>query len=116
MQSGKHPCISRTGPFDRSRHDTVLDLTDLIRGRVEPAEFFAEDYITEGMSTLLTDGFRRLEGKSTRRVSKLTQAMGGRKPHNRRMRIVVSRSGAPDHDPYLIAALDIGLGSQRRGE
>ena len=116
MQSGTHACIPQAGPFDRSRHDTVLDLMDLVHGRVESAEFFAEDYITEGMSTLRTEGFRRLEGKSTRRVSKLTQAMGGRKPHNRLMRITGSRSWASDHDPYLIAALDIGLGSQRRGE
>ena len=26
--------------------------------------FFAENYVTEGMRTLLTEGFRRLEGKS----------------------------------------------------
>ena len=34
------------------------------------------------MRTLLTEGFRRLEGKSTQGVFKLTQAMGGRKTHN----------------------------------
>ena len=44
--------------------------------------FFAENYITEGMKTLLTEGFRRLEGKSAQGVFKLTQAMGGGKTHN----------------------------------
>ena len=34
------------------------------------------------MRTLLTEGFRRLEGKSTQGVFKLTQAMGGGKTHN----------------------------------
>ena len=34
------------------------------------------------MKTLLTEGFRRLEGKSTQGVFKLTQAMGGGKTHN----------------------------------
>ena len=32
--------------------------------------------------TLITEGFRRLEGKSTQRVSALTQAMGGGKTHH----------------------------------
>ena len=34
------------------------------------------------MKTLLTEGFRRLEGKSDQGVFKLTQAMGGGKTHN----------------------------------
>ena len=34
------------------------------------------------METLLTEGFRRLEGKSTQGVFRLTQAMGGGKTHN----------------------------------
>ena len=34
------------------------------------------------MRTLLTEGFRRLEGKSAQGVFKLTQAMGGGKTHN----------------------------------
>ena len=60
----------------------MLDLTDLVDGRIAPAGFFAENYTTEGMRTLLTEGFRRLEGKSTQGVFKLTQAMGGGKTHN----------------------------------
>ena len=82
----------------------------MVHGRVELAEFFAEDYITEGMSTFLNEGLRRLQGKSTQGVFKLTHAMGGGETYNRLIRIVASRSWASDHDPYLIAALDIGLG------
>ena len=82
MQTLKQACTARAGTFDPTRRDTVLDLTDLIDGRIDPAEFFAENYTTEGMRTLLTEGFRRLEGKSTQGVFKLTQAMGGGKTHN----------------------------------
>ena len=59
----KQACTPRPGTFDPTRRDTVLDLTDLIDGRIDAAEFFAENYTTEGMRTLLTEGFRRLEGE-----------------------------------------------------
>ena len=82
MKTVRQACTPRASAFDPTRRDTVLDLTDLIDDRVDPAEFFAENHITEGMKTLLTEGFRRLEGKSTQGVFKLTQAMGGGKTHN----------------------------------
>jgi len=82
MRTIKQTCVPRPGTFDSARRDTVLDLTDLIENRIEPDVFFAENYITEGMKTLLTEGFRRLEGKSDQDVFKLTQAMGGGKTHN----------------------------------
>jgi hypothetical protein len=75
-------CIPRPSIFDKTRRDTVLDLTDLVQDRIDPAEFFAENHITEGMRILLTEGFRRLEGKSSQGVFKLTQSMGGGKTHN----------------------------------
>ena len=75
----RQACRPRAGAFDASRRDTVLDLGDLIGGRIDAGEFFAENYVTEGMRTLLTEGFRRLEGKSAQGVFKLTQAMGGGK-------------------------------------
>ena len=82
MQTVKQACVPRPGTFDASRRDTVLHLGDLVADRIDAAEFFAENYITEGMSTLLTESFRRLEGQSTQGVFKLTQAMGGGKTHN----------------------------------
>ena len=82
MKTVKQVCVPRASTFDPTRRDTVLDLSDLIDNRIDPAEFFAENHITEGMKTLLTEGFRRLEGKSTQGVFKLTQAMGGGKTHN----------------------------------
>ena len=82
MQTVKQSCVPRRGTLDASRRDTVLHLGDLVADRIDPAEFFTENYITEGMRTLLTEGFRRLEGQSTQGVFKLTQAMGGGKTHN----------------------------------
>lgn len=82
MKTLRQACRPRASVFDPSRRDTVLDLTDLVQGRIDPDEFFAENHITEGMKILLTEGFRRLEGKSTQGVFKLTQAMGGGKTHN----------------------------------
>lgn len=82
MKSLQQLCEPRDTVFDSQRRDTVLDLTDLIGDRIRPAEFFDENYITEGMKTLLEQGFRRLEGKSSQGVFKLKQAMGGGKTHN----------------------------------
>ena len=65
MQTVKQACAPRPGVFDPSRRDTVLHLGDLVADRIDSAEFCAENYSTEGMCTLLTEGFRRLEGHST---------------------------------------------------
>ena len=82
MKTVKQACILRASAFDPTCRDTVLDLTDLIDDRIDPADFFVENHITEGMKTLLTEGFRRMEGQSAQGVFKLTQAMGGGKTHN----------------------------------
>lgn len=78
----KQLCIPRSSVFDSQRRDTVLDIMDLINDKIDPAEFFEENFITEGMKTLLEQGFRRLEGSSNQGVFKLKQAMGGGKTHN----------------------------------
>ena len=82
MNTLKRLCTPRDSVFDPQRRDTVLDLADLIEDRIDPDEFFSENYITEGMQTLLEHAFRRIEGKSSQEVFKLKQAMGGGKTHN----------------------------------
>ncbi|MGH8569266.1 MAG: DUF499 domain-containing protein, partial [Gammaproteobacteria bacterium] len=82
MKTLKQACTPRASIFDTARRDTVLDLVDLVEDRIDANEFFAENYITEGMRVLLAEGFRRLEGSSDQGVFKLTQAMGGGKTHN----------------------------------
>jgi predicted AAA+ superfamily ATPase len=82
MKSLKQLCVPRQSVFDRSRRDVVLDLTNLIEDRIEPSEFFEENYFTDGMKRLLQLSFRRFEGKSEQGVFVLSQAMGGGKTHN----------------------------------
>ena len=82
MQTIKQLCTLRPVVFDPQKRDTVLDLNDLVARRITPQDFFAENYITEGMKTLLEHAFRRLEGRSDQGVFKLKQAMGGGKTHN----------------------------------
>jgi len=82
MRHLKELCTPRESVFDPQRRDTVLDLADLIEDRIDAETFFEENYITEGMKTLLEQAFRRMEGKSAQGVFKLKQAMGGGKTHN----------------------------------
>lgn len=82
MGSLKQLCQPRKSVFDKTKRDTVLDLSDLVQGKIDGTEFFTENFVTEGMRTLLTEAFRRLEGKSAQGLFKLTQAMGGGKTHN----------------------------------
>ena len=82
MKVLKQACKPRASVFDATRRDTVLDLSDFVEDHIDAREFVAENYITEGMKILLTEAFRRLEGKSDQGIFKLTQAMGGGKTHN----------------------------------
>ncbi|CAN5217344.1 DUF499 domain-containing protein [soil metagenome] len=75
-------CVPRESVFDRSRRDTVLDLDDLVAGKIDGAKFFEENFVTDGMRRLLREGFRRLQGQSDQSVFVLSQAMGGGKTHN----------------------------------
>ena len=52
MKPLKQLCSPRPSVFDTQRRDTVLDITDLIGDRINPEEFFHENYITDGMKTL----------------------------------------------------------------
>ncbi len=82
MKTLKQACTPRPSVFDASKRDTVLSLNNLFRNQIEPAEFFEENEITQGMRLLLENGFRRLEGRSDQGVFRLTQSMGGGKTHN----------------------------------
>lgn len=82
MKSLKQLCVPRDSIFDTSKRDTVLNLSHLVAGKIDAKAFFEESYVTDGMKTLLTESFRRLQGQSEQAVFKLTQAMGGGKTHN----------------------------------
>ena len=82
MKPLKDLCTPRDSVFDIARRNTVLNLAHLTADKIDTKGFFEENYVTEGMRTLLTEAFRRLQKKSEQAVFKLTQAMGGGKTHN----------------------------------
>src|SRR5438477_13150037 len=82
MKTLKQALEVRDSVFDASRRDTVLNLAHLVDGKIKPAELFEENFVTDGMAVLLKEALRRLAGKSSQAVFKLTQAMGGGKTHN----------------------------------
>ncbi len=82
MKTLQQLCVPRESVFDTARRDTVLSLSHLADNKIDAKTFLEENYVTEGMRTLLVEAFRRLQGKSEQAVFKLTQAMGGGKTHN----------------------------------
>jgi len=81
MKTLDKTCKPRQSVFDTARRDEVLDLTNLIENKINPREFFKENYLTDGMRSLFREAFRVFAGKSGSGVIKLTQAMGGGKTH-----------------------------------
>lgn len=75
-------CKPRQSVFDETKREDVLNLSDLIEGKIEGAPFFEENYITVGMKTLFDTAFNRFVKQGQTGVVKLTQAMGGGKTHN----------------------------------
>lgn len=81
MKSLAALCKPRKSIFDRKSRDVILDISDLINDKVNPKEFFEENYLTDGMKSLFREAFRRFSGKTDTGVITLTQAMGGGKTH-----------------------------------
>ncbi|WP_029545831.1 DUF499 domain-containing protein [Selenomonas sp. AB3002] len=75
-------CKPRQSVFDENKRDDVLHLMNLIEKKIDPEDFFAENYLTDGMKELLTVAFQRFMGIGATGLVKLTQAMGGGKTHN----------------------------------
>lgn len=79
----KNQCTPRDSVFDRSRRDTVLDLSDFLENKIDGERFFEENFVTAGMKTLLEKTFSRIENRGDQASTfLLTQAMGGGKTHN----------------------------------
>jgi hypothetical protein len=79
----KKACTPRQSVFNKDRRDVVLDLSDLLEGKIDGEDFFDENFTTSGMKTLLEKTFSRLDGTSDQASTfLLTQAMGGGKTHN----------------------------------
>jgi hypothetical protein len=76
-------CKPRQSVFAADRRATVLNLDAFLKGQVIGAEFFEENFFTNGMLTLVDRAFRHLGGVGTgSSVFLLSQAMGGGKTHS----------------------------------
>lgn len=76
-------CTPRQSVFVTDRRATVLNLDTFLKGDVNGAEFFKENYFTQGMITLVDRAFRHLSGEGAgSSVFQLSQAMGGGKTHS----------------------------------
>ncbi len=67
---------------EKKYRDTILEITNLTQNKINPVEFFSENFIAEGMKSLLKGVFERFDNPSKDSLFILTQAMGGGKTHN----------------------------------
>jgi predicted AAA+ superfamily ATPase len=76
--------------LEYSMSEQVENLSDVLGASAATARaFFGKNYVTKGMETLLTQGLRRLGGKSDQAVFELKQAI--RSPAPRRNSIPCCR-------------------------
>jgi len=82
MKTLEQACVPRESVFKERGLDTVYNLDEL--GSIDPHKFFEENFITQGMEQLLSEAFKRLEGKGAGASGTylLSQSMGGGKTHN----------------------------------
>lgn len=105
-------CKPRQSVFDRTRRDTVLNLSDFLEGKLDEQaamQFFTENFVTAGMKMLIQKSFERLSGTHDQPSAYLlSQAMGGGKTHSMIVLGLLARF------PYLRAKLghDFHLGSR----
>lgn len=79
----KDACELHPMALEYSMSEQVENLSDVNAASPEDAQaFFAKNYVTKGMETLLNQGLRRLGGRSDQAVFELKQAMGGGKTHS----------------------------------
>ena len=67
MRTLEQLCKPRQSVFDRNRRDVVLDLTDLLEDRIDPGEFFEENYFTDRHAAAATGGLPTLSRANLRR-------------------------------------------------
>lgn len=81
LKTVKQACVFNPVIRDYRMSQAVENLSELIFGEGDGREFFARNYVTQGMEQLFREGMLRLSGKSDQAVFELTQAMGGGKTH-----------------------------------
>jgi len=56
MKSLQELCSPRKSVFDKSKRDTVLDISDLVENKINPDDFFVENFVTQGMKGIYQYG------------------------------------------------------------
>ena len=79
----KDACQLHPMALNYAMGEQIENLSDVIeRTAADAKEFFDKNYVTKGMELLLSQGLKRLAGKSEQAVFELKQAMGGGKTHS----------------------------------
>ena len=95
LQSVKDACELHPMALDYAMSEQIENLSDVIeRTEKEAGEFFDKNHITRGMELLLSQGLKRLAGRSDQAVFELKQAMGGGKTHSMIALGLLARSDA----------------------
>lgn len=81
IKTVKQACVFNPIIRDYRMSQAIENLADLIKDEGDGQEFFARNFITQGMDQLFREGMLRLSGQSDQAVFELTQAMGGGKTH-----------------------------------
>ena len=81
IKTVKQACVFNPIIRDYRMSQAIENLADLIKDEGDGKEFFARNFITQGMDQLFREGMLRLSGQSDQAVFELTQAMGGGKTH-----------------------------------
>ena len=119
-------CTPRPSVFAADRRATVLSLDTFLKGVVDSAAFFEENYFTSGMLTLVDRAFRHLSGSGAgSSVFQLSQVMGGGKTHsmismgllardpNLRQEVFAQIEGGGNPAPHLGACQVVGFNGRR---
>ena len=110
----KDACELHPMALEYSMSEQVENLSDAIATTSATArEFFDKNYVTKGMETLLTQGLRRLGGKSDQAVFELKQAMGGGKTHSMIALGLLARDSALRAEIVPEIARDVSFGDAR---
>ncbi len=83
LKTVRDVCQIHPMALDYAMADQIENLSDVIdRTSADAREFFDKNFVTKGMSLLLSQGLKRLAGRSDQAVFELKQAMGGGKTHS----------------------------------
>jgi hypothetical protein len=83
LQTVKDACELHPMALDYAMSEQIENLSDVLdRTESEAGDFFDKNHLTQGMEILLSQGLKRLAGRSDQAVFELKQAMGGGKTHS----------------------------------